>query len=85
MKKYFIFLLVLYSCATGEKQKERTFCNPLNLNYRFQYSADVSYREAADPTLIRYKESYILFVSHSGGYWYSGNLLDWTYLPVKTL
>jgi len=85
MKKYFIFLLVLYSCATGEKQKERTFCNPLNLNYRFQYSSDVSYREAADPTLIRYKDSYILFVSHSGGYWYSGNLLDWTYLPVKTL
>ncbi len=85
MKKYFILLLILISCSTGEKQKEKTFCNPLNLNYRFQYSSDVSYREAADPTLIRYKETYFLFVSHSGGYWYSDDLLQWEYLPVKTL
>ncbi|NMC40069.1 MAG: family 43 glycosylhydrolase [Bacteroidales bacterium] len=85
MKKYFIFLLVLCSCATGEKQKEETFCNPLDLNYRFQYSQDVSYREAADPSMIRFRDKFILFPSHSGGYWYSDDLLNWEYLPVKTV
>jgi len=52
----------------------------MNLNYRFQSS----YREAADPAIIRYHDKYLLFASHSGGYWYSDDLMDWTFLPVKS-
>ena len=62
-----------------------TYCNPVNLNYRFQFTNSISYREAADPAMIRYKDKYILFVSHSGGYWYSDDMLTWNYLPVKSL
>jgi len=86
MKKLFVFyLLILISCTKGDPENEKTFCNPLNLNYRFQFTDSLSYREAADPAMIRYKDKYILFVSHSGGYWYSDDLLKWDYLPVKSL
>jgi xylan 1,4-beta-xylosidase len=80
-----LFILVLISCSSEMHQKEKTYCNPLNLNYRFQFTEDVSYREAADPAMMRYDDKYILFASHSGGYWISDNMLSWKYLPIKSL
>jgi len=80
-----IYLLILISCSAGITQDTKTYCNPLDLNYRFQFTDSTSYREAADPSMIRYSDKYILFVSHSGGYWYSDDLLGWNYLPVKSL
>ena len=91
MKKTFISCLLamfMLSCSHKEtvvEGKSETFCNPMNLNYRFQFSRNNSYREAADPAMIIYKGKYILFVSHSGGYWYSDDMLKWNYLPVSTL
>jgi xylan 1,4-beta-xylosidase len=86
MKKLSVFyLLILISCSAEIPQVTKTYCNPLDLNYRFQYTDSTSYREAADPTMIRYNDKYILFVSHSGGYWVSDDLLGWDYLPVKSL
>jgi len=86
MKKTFVYyLLILISCSRGIPEKEKTYCNPVNLNYRFQFTEDISYREAADPSMIRYKDKYILFASHSGGYWYSDDMLIWNYLPIKSL
>ena len=84
-KSLTILALVLASCSGETTEKEATYCNPLNINYRFQYTDSVSYREAADPTMIRFKDKYILLVSHSGGYWFSDDLHGWTYLPVSTL
>jgi xylan 1,4-beta-xylosidase len=80
-----IYLLILISCSGEITQETKTYCNPLDLNYRFQPTDSTSYREAADPAMIRYNDKYILFVSHSGGYWYSDDLLGWNYLPVKSL
>jgi xylan 1,4-beta-xylosidase len=77
--------LFLLLCSLDSPVRQKTYCNPLNLNYRFQFTNSVSYREAADPSMVRYKDKYILFVSHSGGYWYSDDLLTWKYLPVKSL
>ncbi len=86
MKKTFVFyLLILVSCSGGIPDKGKTFCNPVNLNYRFQFTDSNSYREAADPAMMRFKDKYILFASHSGGYWFSDDLLKWNYLPVKSL
>lgn len=72
--------LVVLLTISGFAQKEKTFCNPVNLNYRFQSS----YREAADPVMMVYKGKYMLFASHSGGYWYSDDLLDWKFLPIHS-
>lgn len=86
MKKVYLLLFVIIASCSGEIQEtEKTFCNPLDLNYRFQFTDSISYREAADASMIRYKDKYILFVSHSGGYWYSDDLHGWDYFPVRSL
>ena len=54
-----------------------TFCNPLNLDYRFQLD-EPSRREAADPTMVVFDGQYWLFASKSGGYWHSRDLVQWT-------
>jgi hypothetical protein len=87
MKKAFIFYVLILASCSGEIAQDttKTYCNPLNLNYRFQFTDSTSYREAADPTMIRYRDKFIMFVSHSGGYWYSDDLRGWDYLPVRSL
>ncbi|TWF41740.1 glycosyl hydrolase family 43 [Chitinophaga polysaccharea] len=75
---------LLLSSITGWSQQSSTFCNPLNLNYRFAYGND-SYREAADPVIHLFKGKYYLYASKSGGYWTSDNMLQWKYLPCTTL
>jgi len=62
----------------------RTFINPLDLDYRFSLDAP-SRREAADPTVVRYRGTYFLFASKSGGYWMSKNLATWTLVDAPAL
>jgi xylan 1,4-beta-xylosidase len=69
-------------------ENPRTFCNPMNLNYRFMADA-VDAREAADPVMVLYQDEYYLFASRSGGYWISSDLATWdlivpTGLDVET-
>ena len=66
----------------------KTFCNPIDLAYRFQLKAP-SRREAADPTMVYYKGEYWLFASKSGGYWHTSDFSDWKFvaptgLPLET-
>ncbi|RPI20729.1 MAG: carbohydrate-binding protein [Acidobacteria bacterium] len=65
-----------------------TYCNPVNISYRFMLKeADdsPSRREAADPTIVRYKDEYYLFASKSGCYWRSSDLVSWVPIPMDTL
>ena len=57
----------------------QTFCNPLDLSYRFM-SDQIDAREAADPVIILFKDEYYLFASRSGGYWTSPDLRNWTFM-----
>ena len=54
-----------------------TFCNPVNINYRFS-KIKPSHREAADPTMVVHNGTYWLFASKSGGYWHSTDMNNWT-------
>jgi xylan 1,4-beta-xylosidase len=86
MKKYIVLLgLITVTKLSFSQDMEKTFCNPMNLNYRFQPSSQNSYREAADPVINIYKGKYFLYASHSGGYWYSDDMLDWKFMPIKSL
>lgn len=62
---------------------ETTYCNPLDLSYRYQHMKEggnrAAHREGADPTLIRFKERYYFFVSMSAGFWHSPDLLNWEF------
>lgn len=65
-------------------------CNPLDLPYRFQELTVGPFwrrvvREGADPSLIRFRDRYYLFVSMSAGFWHSTNLTDWEFVSTPTL
>lgn len=77
-------ILVLIGCNYEVAQGQRTICNPLDLNYRFCIDTP-SRREAADPTIVLFKETYFLFASKSGGYWYSSDLIDWTFIATDEI
>ena len=86
MKKPIIIIFALLYMVTNLpiKVNAQTYCNPLNLSYRFCLDQP-SRREAADPTMVLYKDNYYLFASKSGGYWYSNDLLDWKLVTSSNL
>jgi len=67
----------------------RAICNPLDLPYRIQ---DLSIgprrwvaREGADPSIVTFEGRHYLFMSMSGGFWHSADLVDWTFVATPTL
>jgi xylan 1,4-beta-xylosidase len=90
-KKHLIsFILMVFTMAafsqnrTSEKAEQTTICNPMNLSYRFCLDAP-SRREAADPSMVVYKNEYYLFASKSGGYFHSTDLMHWDLITTKDL
>lgn len=64
-------------------QSPKTFCNPVNLNYRFmKIDGGEGIREAADPVVVSFKDKYYLFASKSSGYWYSEDFTDWKHIFI---
>ncbi len=60
------------------------YCNPLNVNYRYQIPKKKekagqapAWREAADPSMICFKGKYYIFVSMSLDVWVSDDLAHW--------
>jgi hypothetical protein len=81
-------LIILFAVLQACEPKPRsnadrilTYCNPMDLSYRFALD-DPSRREAADPTVVWFRDRYYLFASKSGGYWHSENLIDWTFIET---
>ncbi len=59
--------------------KPLTFANPLNLVVGSERA-----RRGGEPVVLIYNDEYYLFVTGSRGYWYSGNLRDWTYVDAPS-
>ena len=60
------------------------YCNPLNIDYRYQFNADPRMggamqicREAADPSMICFKGRYYIFASMNLSVWVSDDLAHW--------
>ncbi|MBR2671070.1 MAG: family 43 glycosylhydrolase [Oscillospiraceae bacterium] len=60
------------------------YCNPININYRYQFNADPRLkgkiqicREAADPSMICFEGRYYIFASMTLGVWVSDDLVNW--------
>ncbi len=80
MKYITLFFLLISPCIFAQ---QRTFCNPVDINYRYnfeQINENISYRSGADPVIINHKGEYYLFVTISGGYWHSKDLVNWKYI-----
>ncbi len=85
MKKLiFVFCFLFLVAGSCAQTKPQTFCNPLNLDYRF-VTTEPSHRPAADLVITLYKNDYYLFATASGGYWFSAGMSDWTFVAPKNL
>jgi hypothetical protein len=78
-------LLAIAMPAAGLAQSGaiRTYCNPLDIDYKYnfeQLNLGISYRSGADPVIVNHKGEYFLFVTVSGGYWHSSDLIHWRFV-----
>ncbi len=61
----------------------RTYCNPVDLDYKYNWEQQhqgISYRSGADPVVVNHRGEYYLFVTVSGGYWHSTDLVRWRFV-----
>lgn len=90
MKQISIILILTYyliGCQTeplSDNSNFVTYCNPVNISYRFCLD-EPSRREAADPTVVWFKDRYFLFASKSGGYWHSKDLTKWMFIETTEI
>lgn len=92
MKKIGLWLWAVCLCTAAHgagkiraevARQPRTFCNPVDLPYRFMLIPEgKGAREAADPVVVPFGGRYYLFASKSGGYWHTADFARWTYVPV---
>lgn len=70
-----------------EKNRGKTYCNPLDIAYKYQHPlfGKYAYKEAADPTRILFKGTYYLFTSHCGGSYYLDDLFSWNFHENRKL
>ncbi len=80
-----IFLFGISFLSFGQK----TYCNPMNLDYGFtpipNFSEQGRHRATADPVIAYFKNQYYLFSTNQWGYWVSNDLVDWKFISRKFL
>lgn len=83
MRLGFLFFGLIAFAAFSQPAHQKTYCNPMDINYRYnfeQLNENISYRSGADPVIVNHKGEYYLFVTISGGWWHSKDLLHWNYI-----
>lgn len=87
--KYFISCAVFIFCIAQAYAQQKTYCNPLNIDYGYtpipNFSEQGRHRATADPVIVLCNKTYYLFSTNQWGYWYSNNLLHWQFVSRKFL
>ena len=87
--KHFLVLLFFSFYATVSIAQQKTYCNPINLDYGYtpipNFSEWGRHRATADPVVVNYKGDYYLFSTNQWGYWWSSDMLNWTFVSRKFL
>ena len=71
------------STATAQSSGLRTWCNPVDVDYRYNWEKindSVSYRSGADPVIVTQGGQYYLFGTIAAGYWRSPDLVHWMHV-----
>lgn len=89
-KKLFLLIALLYFFAADAVQaQQKTFCNPINIDYGYtpipNFSQWGKHRATADPVIVNYKGTYYLFSTNQWGYWWSNDMLNWNFISKKFL
>jgi len=83
LKKIVIALFISFLWAANAPA-QKTYCNPVNLDYGFTPIPNFSdwgrHRATADPVIVTYKGDYYLFSTNQWGYWWSNDLSDWHFV-----
>jgi xylan 1,4-beta-xylosidase len=94
MKKIILYLfLLLFLILTKTKlfgqANQRTYCNPINIDYGYtpipNFSEWGRHRATADPVIVNYKGDFYLFSTNQWGYWWSPDMLKWNYVSKRFL
>ncbi|HVF96142.1 MAG TPA: family 43 glycosylhydrolase, partial [Flavisolibacter sp.] len=85
----FPFLLFFTSGFLNGNAQQKTYCNPLNIDYGYtpipNFSTWGAHRATADPVVVNYKGDYYLFSTNQWGYWVSSDLSNWKFISRKFL
>jgi xylan 1,4-beta-xylosidase len=80
-------VIVMLYCRSLSAQK--TFCNPMNLDYGYcpipNFTESGKHRATADPVIVLYKGDYYLFSTNQMGYWWSTDLNHWNFISKTFL
>jgi len=86
--KNILLLLLLITVSKGHSQ-QKTYCNPINIDYGYcpipNFVTQGKHRATADPVITYFNNKYYLFSTNQWGYWHSDNMLDWKFIPRKFL
>jgi hypothetical protein len=89
MRKRFFLSFFLFLSLTAFSQQQRTYCNPINLDYGYtpipNFSEWGRHRATADPVITYFKGDYYLFSTNQWGYWWSTDLYHWNFVPRRFL
>ncbi|MBL0182650.1 MAG: discoidin domain-containing protein [Chitinophagaceae bacterium] len=85
--KYILVIVMMLGIRTQAQHK--TYCNPINIDYGYtpipNFSEWGRHRATADPVIVSYKNDYYLFSTNQWGYWYSHDMLNWTFNSKRFL
>ncbi len=88
MKKILLLIGIL-SITTAGVTQQKTYCNPINIDYGYtpipNFSEWGRHRATADPVIVNYKGDYYLFSTNQWGYWWSSDMLNWNFVSKKFL
>lgn len=74
---------------TYKKSTNKTYCNPINIDYGFtpipNFSEWGRHRATADPVIVNFKGDYYLFSTNQWGYWWSEDLSRWNFVSRRFL
>lgn len=88
MKKI-ILLFFVFCNATIVVAQQKTYCNPINIDYGYcpiePFVTQGKHRATADPVITFFKGKYYLFSTNQWGYWHSSDMLNWTFVARKFL
>lgn len=85
----FRVLFLVAALAYVDLEAQKTYCNPLNLDYGFtpipNFSTAGRHRATADPVIVLFKGDYYLFSTNQWGYWWSSDLSKWNFVSRRFL
>ncbi|TCZ72237.1 discoidin domain-containing protein [Flaviaesturariibacter aridisoli] len=89
MKRHTALLCCLLCVGVYYAGAQRTYCNPVNLDYGYTpipaFAEWGRHRATADPVIVIYKNDYYLFSTNQWGYWWSPDLSHWNYVSRRFL